>query len=247
MEGIHQGKTARRRCRAKVSACVVPRSSCPLDAPRSSCCPTALSASPMSPAPPPLCMAHIFRHGTLRPRHPRPHRVHAHHRFSLQPSGQSEAAQGKVPRRQCPCREARALGVRVHGSIHQTFKPVTASVACAGPARRPALLHVTPFRSENPGPCASGTCAFPALARQIANGLGGALVFACALAWPMQPEHPAMNTQSLPSQSQSDCCFLQREALLRSLGAVSIDTPPCCIMASTCSQWRCMHHIASWR
>ena len=60
MEGIHQGKTARRRCRAKVSACVVPRSSCPLDAPRSSCCPAALSASPLSPAPPPLCMLHIF-------------------------------------------------------------------------------------------------------------------------------------------------------------------------------------------
>ena len=60
MEGIHQGKTARRRCRAKVSACVVPRSSCPLDAPRRSCCPAALSASPQSPAPPPLCILHIF-------------------------------------------------------------------------------------------------------------------------------------------------------------------------------------------
>ena len=70
MEGIHQGKTARRRCRAKVSACVVPRSSCPLDAPRSACCPAALSASPLSPAPPPLCILHIFWHGTVRPRHP---------------------------------------------------------------------------------------------------------------------------------------------------------------------------------
>ena len=50
--------------------------------------------------------------------------------------GQSQAAQEKVPCRQGRCREARAL----HGSIYRKFKPVTASVACAGRARRPASL-----------------------------------------------------------------------------------------------------------
>ena len=54
--------------------------------------------------------------------------------------GQSQAAQEKVPCWQGRCREARALGVRVHGSIYRKCKPVTASVACAGRARRPAFL-----------------------------------------------------------------------------------------------------------
>jgi hypothetical protein len=51
----------------------------------------------------------------------------------------------------CPCRQRRPRtsprpGVRVHGSTHRTFLPVTASMACAGRARRPALLRVTPSR-----------------------------------------------------------------------------------------------------
>ena len=45
-----------------------------------------------------------------------------------------------MPRRQRRRKEARVLGVRVHGSIHRKFKPVTASVACADRVRRPAFL-----------------------------------------------------------------------------------------------------------
>ena len=41
-------------------------------------------------------------------------------------------------------------GVRVHGSTHRTFLPVTASMACAGRALRPALLRVTPFSAMYP-------------------------------------------------------------------------------------------------
>ena len=80
-----------------ICPCVVPRSPCPHDAPRSSCCPAALSASPTSPAPPPLSMAHIFRHGKLRPRHPLPHRAHVHHPF-LVAAGKDKA---KPPRKKC--------------------------------------------------------------------------------------------------------------------------------------------------
>jgi hypothetical protein len=131
-----------------ICPCVVPRSPCPRDAPRSLCCPAALPASPTSPAPPPPSMAHICdmencAHGT--------HCLTVPMRTilaSFQPSRTKRGRPGNVPRRQCRCRGARALGVRVHGSIHQALKPVTASVACAGRARRPALLHVTPFRSK---------------------------------------------------------------------------------------------------
>ena len=76
---------------------VVPRWPCPRDAPRSSCCQVALSTSPTSPAPPPLSMAHIFRHGKLRPRHPLPHRAHVHHPF-LVAAGKDKA---KPPRKKC--------------------------------------------------------------------------------------------------------------------------------------------------
>ena len=38
----------------------------------------ALASSPTSPAPPPRSIAHMFRHGKVRPRHPLPHQDHAH-------------------------------------------------------------------------------------------------------------------------------------------------------------------------
>ena len=124
---------------------VVPRWPCPRDAPRSSCCQVALST---------------------RPRRQRPHAgpLHTFSTWKMAPAvptaspgpcapsvpccsrqGQSQAAQEKVPCWQGRCREARALGVRVHGSIYRKCKPVTASVACAGRALCPALLHVTPW------------------------------------------------------------------------------------------------------
>jgi hypothetical protein len=48
-------------------------------------------------------------------------------------------------RRQRRPRTSPRPGVRVHGSTHRPFQPVTASVACAGGVRRPGLLRVTPY------------------------------------------------------------------------------------------------------
>jgi hypothetical protein len=57
----------------------------------------------------------------------------AHGQFDKHRQGQCRT-QEKVPCRQGRGREARALGVRCHGSVYRKFKPVTASVACAGRA-----------------------------------------------------------------------------------------------------------------
>ena len=104
-----------------------------------SCCHVAPSTSPTSPAPQPRANAHMLRHGKLRPRHPLPHRFHVRRPFLVAAGRTKPCSTRKVPCRHGRCREARALEIRVHGSIHGKFQPVTASVPCAGRALRPRI------------------------------------------------------------------------------------------------------------
>ena len=102
-------------------------------------CHLAPSTSPTSPAPQPRANAHMLRHGKLRPWHPLPHRFHMHRPFLVAAGRTKPGSTRKVPCRHGRCREARALEIRVHGSIHGKLKPVTASVPCAGRALRPRI------------------------------------------------------------------------------------------------------------
>ena len=111
-----------------------------------SCCHVAPSTSPTSPAPQPRANAHMLRHGKLRPWHPLPHRFHVHRPFLVAAGRTKPGSTRKVPCRHGRCREARALEIRVHGSIHGKFQPVTASVPCAGRALRP---RIPPFAMDD--------------------------------------------------------------------------------------------------
>jgi hypothetical protein len=121
-----------------------------------SCCHVAPSTSPTSPAPQPRANAHMLRHGKLRPWHPLPHRFHVHRPFLVAAGRTKPGRTRKVPCRHGRCREARALEIRVHGSIHGKFKPVTASVPCAGRALRPRIpppfCFILPRQNLQPRP-----------------------------------------------------------------------------------------------
>ena len=135
MEGIHRAETSRRRRRAEL----VP---CPCDAAQISCRQVVTATSPMlptSPAPPSRSNAPMCRQGKLRPRHPLSHRDHAHHPFLVAANKTRPGSTGKVPCRHSRCRETRARGIRVHGSIYRKFEPVMASAVCAGRARPPRI------------------------------------------------------------------------------------------------------------
>ena len=146
MEGIHRGEDVEARTECRDGRVWRPRCSCPCEAPQRSCCQVAPSTLPASPAPPPRANAHMLRHGKLRPRHPLPHRDHVHHPFLVAAGRTKPGSTRKVPCRHGRCREARALEIRVHGSIHGKFQPVTASVPCAGRALRP---RIPPSRAIN--------------------------------------------------------------------------------------------------
>ena len=113
-----------------------------------SCGQVAPSTLSTSPAPPPRSNAHMFRHGKCRPRHPLQHWDHAHHPFLFAAGRTKPGRARKAPCRHGRGRDTRALGIRVHGSIDGKFKPVTASVACVGRARRPSLLPTVPCCSR---------------------------------------------------------------------------------------------------
>ena len=104
-------------------------------------CHVAPSTSPTSPAPQPRANAHMLRHGKLRPWHPLPHRFHVRRPFLVAAGRTKPCSTRKVPCRHGRCREARALEIRVHGSIHGKLKPVMASVPCAGRALRPRFTR----------------------------------------------------------------------------------------------------------
>ena len=139
MERIHRGEDVEVRTECRDGRVWRPRCSCPCEAPQRSCCQVAPSTLPASPAPPPRANAHMLRHGKLRPRHPLRHRDHVHHPFLVAAGRTKPGSTRKVPCRHGRCREARALEIRVHGSIHGKFQPVTASVPCAGRALRPRI------------------------------------------------------------------------------------------------------------
>jgi hypothetical protein len=60
-----------------------------------SCCQVLTSTAPTSPAPPPSSNAPMCRHGKLRPRHPLPHRDHAHHPFLVAAGKTKPGSKGK--------------------------------------------------------------------------------------------------------------------------------------------------------
>ena len=136
MEGIHRAETLRRRLHAQISVC---GAQVPCDAAQMSgqVVTSTSPMSPTSPSPPSRSNAPMCRHGKLRPRHPLPHRDHAHHPFLVAAGKTKPGKTGKMPCRHGRCRETRVRGIRVHGSIYRKFEPVRASAVYAGRARRP--------------------------------------------------------------------------------------------------------------